>query len=144
MKNLLTKKNVLIAGLAGVLLFIMAMFPVDLGICGENSYYCRKNLDAAELLLIPFVVFVFFSLITYKMRNEVFEHWIKFAIWGVPALIILTYLILGGASHGGLGIGSSYGSSFDALLSILLYGSFCGISIYRIISKYNQLKHVKE
>lgn len=74
------------------------------------------------------------------MRDEVFDHWIKFAIWAVPTMIVLTYIIMGGGQNG-LGIESAYSNSFDALLYMLLYGTFIGISIYRIVSKYKQLKH---
>ncbi len=141
MKNLLTKKNILLTGLVGALFLIIAMFPVDLGICEKNSYDCRTNFDFLQDIVSVFPIMFFFSLITYKMRDEVFDHWMKFAVWAVPTMMLLTYLILGGASQGGLGIESAYGGSFDAFLFMLLYGIFIGVSIYRIVSKYRELKY---
>jgi|SRR3989344_1741827 len=145
MKNLLTKKAVLLICVAGTILFLAALFSREIGLCPPYSRGdCSDTFDQVAQIFLPILLPLIFSLITYKMREEVFEHWIKFAIWGIPVLIVLTYLILGGASNGGLGIGSSYGSSFDALLFILLYGTFCSISIYRIVSAYNHSKHGKE
>ncbi len=57
---------------------------------------------------------------------------------------MLTFLILGGGSNNGLGLAGAIGGAFDALLFIILYSIFCGISVWRIVSKYRQLKHGKK
>lgn len=145
MKNFLTKKNVLFLGLVGTLL-VCSQFLFGSETCGANQL-CNKVgdiLNQDNLIIISMMPFVFFfSLITYKMRDEVFEHWMKFAVWFVPAMIVLSYLILGGASSGGLGIESVYGGAFDAFLFMILYGIFIGVSLYRIVSKYKQLKRAQ-
>lgn len=112
-------------------------------ICNSATLCNMSENNVLGLILgifFPLVPTLLFSLITYKMRDEVFEHWVKFAAWFVPVMIVLTFLILGGASNGGLGIKSSYSDSFDAFLFMILYGTFIGVSLYRVVSKYKQLK----
>jgi hypothetical protein len=45
----------------------------------------------AEVVQIFLPLFIF-SLITYKLRDEIFETWIKFASWWTVATIILVFL----------------------------------------------------
>ena len=141
MKKFLSKKYLTPLFLLGAFVFFTPVIFYNIFDCYSNeTFVCSRNFQQITTLFGIFFITSLFSLITYKMRDEVFEHWIKFAIWAVPVIMVLTYLIMGGGQNG-LGIESAYGNSFDALLFILLYGIFIGISIYRIVSKYKQLKH---
>ena len=84
----MTKKNVLWIGVIGVGLFFIAMFPVNLGICEKSAYDCRKISDSMQMILSIFSLVFIFSLITYKMRQEVFQSWWRFARWFAPVIIL--------------------------------------------------------
>lgn len=139
MKNLLTKKNVLWMSGVGGGVFLLFLFALLYDFCGPYRQICKDIYTPAAYLFfsLPFVFFL--SLITLKMPDEVFKHWISFVMWAVPILIVLTYFLAAG-NNSGLGIESAYGGSFDALLLVLLYGTFLGISLYRIMNKYRQMK----
>lgn len=94
MKTLVTKKNILILSLFGTI------FLVLLGMLGIESCYrnttCKMFRDllsfeslSSSILFLPLFLF---SLITYKMRDEIFEIWVKFALWWAGATIILVLL----------------------------------------------------
>ena len=133
MTNLLAKKR--------IILTISALYILSFGIAvmfGSACYdkqWCQENLWFIIETFSPFALVFIFSLVTYRMRQEVFDYWMKFAIWATPLLVLLTYMINGGGSNG-LGIESAIGASFDAFLFMILYGLYCGISIWRIFHAY--------
>ena len=107
------------------------------------AYYCGK-MNACEIredkfpgilifLLAPLIVVFLFSITTYKMPEKVFQHWIKFAQWATPLLMIITFLILGGGNNG-MGVEGVIGGVFDAFSIGFFYVLFVGISIWRIVS----------
>ena len=147
MNKLLTKKNVLILSLFGTIFFLSPVIFYGIFDCYEhNIFLCSGEYQHIVRLFVPFFyVFIFsliFSLITYKMKQGVFDYWMKFAIWAAPMLMILTFLILGGGNNG-LGVEGAIGGGFDAMIFMILYGAFIGISIYRIVSKHRHLKRGK-
>src|SRR3989338_106734 len=77
--------------------------------------------------LLPFVAVFILSLITYKMRDQVFHSWLKFAYFWVLLTIILTILA------------PEYDSSFvsltKGLVSFTLSAIFLLISLIIIIIK---------
>ena len=54
---------------------------------------CQKfvidPLDSIAPYTLLFVPILLFSLVTYKMREEIFRAWIKFAVWWIPLSMIL-------------------------------------------------------
>jgi len=84
----MTKKNVLVVSFAYVIFFIVS-FLVSL-LCEEDM--CRIHDDSVlgwMLLNFIFLIPIFiFSLITYKMREEVFQSWWRFARWFAPVIIL--------------------------------------------------------
>ena len=146
MKKFLTKKNVLLFFIGELVLAYVLGNPITFGIC-VNTYTFANSigcLDEFSELLSTVLIYtslpaLLFSLLTYRMRDEVFEHWMKFAKWAVPLLMILTYFMLNNTSGGGyIGLGQD----FMALFFILLYGMFCIVSLWRIVRKYLELKKV--
>ena len=82
------------------------------------------------LTLFIFPITLLFSLITYKMREEVFRAWVRFATWWIPLQIVLT--LLTPESSGGLFI-----SLVDKqLVAILLSFLFVLISLVLIVWKW--------
>lgn len=116
----------------------MAMFPVNLGICEKSSYDCRKTSDSVQMVLGVFSLIFFFSLITYKMREEVFQTWWKFARWFVPVIMLITFLI-NSKTRGG-GVVATMSGGFDILIIGIFYAIFIITSLVKIVMVYKRLK----
>ena len=90
-----------------------------------SLFFC----SVASLFILPF------SLITYKMRDDVFAFWLKFSFWGIPVALmsaVVIYFSIGGESpfRGG-GIMFSW---------LILYGLYILLSLSLIIYKQLSLK----
>src|SRR3989338_9979434 len=135
-----TKKKVLI---------ISASYPIFFGVIFLLSQVCQfgtwcsvsenSALGLIIFILFPLLPVFLFSLITYKLHQEVFDHWMKFALWATPLLMVLTFLINGGGNNG-IGVEGVIGGGFDVMLYMIFYGLYVGISLWRILSKYHALK----
>jgi len=136
----MTKKNVLWIGVIGVGLFFIAMFPVNLGICEKSAYDCRKISDSIQIILSVFSLVFIFSLITYKMRQEVFQSWWRFVRWFAPVIILVTFLINSQRQSGGMGISGAIRSSFNLFIIGIFYAIFIITSTIKIILTYRDKK----
>lgn len=125
--------NGIVSGLTGGLTMISFL-------CGKGNHECWSKLDATSLLFLVFFPLFLFSLITYKMRDEVFRAWWNFARWWVPVIILVTYLQSTQSGGGGLGIGGAMSSAFDAVILGFFYAVLVIVSLWRIVRKYRQLK----
>ncbi len=147
MKKILTKRNILL-GSFGVFVFVVVISnPLTFGFCQSVSEYAggikycnysylfidnlAENIGfiGASLSLPLFLL----SLITYKMRDEVFESWVSFAKWYVPLLVIMTLLLQDG---GGSGFAGAVSGWFDAMILGFLYVIFIITSFIKIIGTY--------
>ena len=79
-----------------------------------------------------------FSVITYRMKDEVFQSWWTFARWFVPIIIIVTFLLNMQSSGGGLGIGGAVSGAFDFLIISVLYLTFIVTSLVKIFLAYRK------
>ena len=125
----MTKKISLFISLVAVIFFVIAIFSVDIKLCPSYSYsYCSQFFNIfAETIFIS-IPLLFFSLITYKMREEVFRSWIKFTYVWIP--LTLTFVFLA----------PEYGNSFfpvneKGFVSFSMSALFLIISLIIIISK---------
>ncbi len=136
----MTKKNVLLVGLTGTLL-IGFLFLLDTNSCyvSVTCKYIRSTLNQDNLTVIfitPFLLL--FSLITYKMKEEIFRAWWSFARWFVPVVIIVT--LLQNTTHTSSGFGGVASGAFDFAILFVLYALFIFISLIRIAITYTRTK----
>jgi hypothetical protein len=69
------------------------------------------------------------------MRNEVFQYWMKFAIWYVPVFLVIGFYL------GSLPQGDSIAAGLGVVLYLYIFLTlFFLVSLIRIISKYQSLK----
>lgn len=137
---MLSKKVIFFVSLIGTIILTGVIFIPNVDYCFSHNW-CNQIWDWVGLLgpiIFVFPVIFFLSLITYNMQEEVFKHWIKFAIWYIPIFILFTIWI-SSSMHGGDFSGVIAGG-FEVLLSLLLLVLFFLISLIRIISKYHFLK----
>ena len=137
MNKLLTKKNILISSLATVVavLFLGIMEQK----CYENVHsscwqYWDKIPESFQVLYLAFPILLF-SLITYKLRDEVFETWIKLTKWWVIGTAVLV-LIAPAQGHSLLPVTKE-------IISIFSAGIYALISTVVVISKSVILKQKK-
>jgi len=76
------------------------LFGTTLEMCigahgGVEHYDCLDTLSGIEIFFLPILPIALFSLITYRMKDDVFTTWIGFAKWWVPLTIFLTLIALG-------------------------------------------------
>ena len=103
------------------------------------DYLYKKNWisgDVTELILPTLFFFalplLILSLITYKMRDEVYRAWLRFAYWWIPVSLVFIYLA-GGWSGGGFGIPNVLDQES---VSIIFASLFVLISLLLIAWKY--------
>ena len=123
--NFITKKIALFVGLLMVALVFVFDASDKIGFCSQYDHGCREFFDSISFSFLPFFLFLLFSLITYRMKEEVFQRWIRFAIWYIPLLIIGYFIYPQG---GGL-----MASSFDAFVFILFISIFVITSTVKIV-----------
>lgn len=137
----MTKQNILTGSAIATALSFLWEYVGNVKLCkmgGLNSD-CWDILHDAELVVLPIVTFLFLlSLITYKMREEVFRAWWNFARWMLPIIILATVLVnLMPSNHGFF--------NMDALAYLLvlapLYAILILVSLWIIVHKYRELKH---
>ena len=93
-----------------VLAFILSE-PIKFHFC-QNTYTFGNSVgcfdrfpEVAVSVLLPFFPLFLFSLITYKLRDEVFNSWVHFVYWWIPLSIVLT-LIMPDGQGGSFGLPS--------------------------------------
>ncbi|MCK9351167.1 MAG: hypothetical protein WCT49_01070 [Candidatus Paceibacterota bacterium] len=133
----MTKKNiVLFSALVGTITFFLLIFSSEIGLCPRNIGTCSQSYDATATNFFLFLPILFFSLITYKLREETFRAWLHFAYWWVPLSMFLT-LITPESRGGGFGPQISWGKEDTAFV---FSGLFAIISLILIIYKSIKLR----
>jgi hypothetical protein len=132
----MTKKSVLIISVA-YLVYVVGILVVD-RFC--KSLWCNIHDDdffgQIFFAFSPLGATFLLSLITYKMKEEVFRAWWNFARWFVPIIMMATYL-LNNAPTGG-----SLNAKQDATFFFLfiLYAILIITSLTKIFRTYRKTK----
>lgn len=133
----MTKKNVLLFSSV----YIVYFFAILIVSIGCSSMWCRiREDDPFGFVLITFISIIpvfFFSLITYKMKEEVFHVWWSFARWFVPIIIVVTFLLENAGSGGGY---LNAGRDFTVFILFILYSIFIITSLTKIVLAYRKMK----
>ena len=135
----MTKRNVLIASVVYVIFFILVFLASEY--C--NSTWCRVHdddpLGLIFFIFLPLIPTFFLSLITYKMHDEVFCAWWRFARWWVPVIIAVTLFVQNAGGGGGWGMN---GGAFDAFFIGIFYFIFILVSLIKIVRAYLKTKEI--
>jgi hypothetical protein len=129
--------------ISSLFLAVFVLFSVEeLGFCRNflmsSRVGCPIDINdwLENILCLLTVSLLPFSLITLRMKIEVFSKWFNFAVWYVP-ILALTMIYFPLSVRGGLGAGSGITEGFNALVQILIFSIFVIISIVRIVRTYN-------
>lgn len=124
----MTKKNILYSSFIYLLVFIGFLMWSELGGEAEcyNMRWCDGYLYPTLSYLLPMHIIFVFSLITYKMRNEVFLAWRNFSYWWIPISVFLVLITPEGNS-----VIMSWGKEIPAIGMSVLYVLISTILITR-------------
>ncbi len=127
---MMMKKKVLIVGLGSLIVFFVIYFLSQKYGCKEDLFFFCKDAYSWFVYLFSFfpMPLVFFSLITYKMHEKIFNAWLKFVYVWIPLTLVLVFL------------SPEYDSSMipmtKGLVSFLMSTVFLFISLIIIIIMY--------
>ncbi len=112
-------------------------FIMSTGACYHNKF-CFRFFDnllirTIALSLLPFLPLFLLSLITYKMKDEVFTAWISFAKWWVP--LSMFAILITPVDDGG-----SWSIPLKGPVALLTTGLFFVISLIIICWKHFALR----
>lgn len=102
------------------------------GLC---NIYCGELIGQYQnvFLLFPFVLIL--SLLTFKMSNQVFVAWWKFARVSIPVILVISTLIGMQLHHNSYGL-FNMDNLFDVPVLLLMYGIFIVGSLIQIWRGY--------
>ncbi len=147
MKKWKTKRMVFLFGSDGIFALVSLLFLFGGRWCYEGStcesieYRISENFQVAFYFLFPLFLF---SLLTYKLRDEIFLAWWRFTRWFVPIAIILT-LITPHDHGGGWGIPSLLDPEFVGIVFAFLFAAISVVIIaWKIIAVYYLKKGVRK
>ena len=132
-----TKKNILVISTMYIL-YVVILVLVSASCDGRGWCDIREDSIFGIVLfsLTALLPLFFLSLITYRMKDEVFQAWWSFARWWVPIIILVTLFFEGVGSEGGIGIGGAVQGAFVFLILAILYAVLIAVSLFRIIRSY--------
>ena len=131
-----SKKIVLSVNL-GLSLILLLIIIMQETFCYDTPW-CRRQWSligsVGEILLFIAPLLLLFSLITFWMKEEVFQRWFRFAVWYIPLFVfgVIFYPDGGGMMAG----------SFDALILFLLLSIFVITSIIKIIRAHKNSRQI--
>ena len=109
-----------------------------------SSAWCRIHdddpLGLVFFLLLPLLPTFFLSLITYRMKDEVFLAWWRFARWWVLVIIGVTLFLQNAGGGGGWGMN---GGAFDAFFLGIFYVILIVASLVKIFNAYLKTKQTQ-
>ena len=138
---MVNKKIVFWASLLPSLLIVILVVFLVSNICSNNKL-CE--LGVSLLNVLGTTVFIFpcvlvFSLITYKMKEEIFKSWVRFVYWYVPVYIAYSIWVSGILNDTG-DMSVLFSQGLTMLFILFLIFLFVLISIFIIVRKYIKLK----
>ena len=149
---MIMKKTVLWFPIIALAIIYVAQNPLTFGFCKKIPVWnadgvavaggvCARTLIPEYITLLGVFLFlslIFFSLITYFMKKEVFRVWWNFAWWFIPVIVFVTIWMENSTNFCK---DDTFGCKFVYLFIIFpLYVIFFAISLSKIIETHLRLK----
>lgn len=132
-----TKKNILRISSAYIFYFV-ALFVISSTCNGSN--WCDIQEDGIfGLILFSFAPLAFLfllSLVTYRMKDEIFRAWWGFAWWWSLIIIAVTVLLNNSSGGGTLGMDTD----FTIFILSILYTVLIVTSLVKIFNAYQKTR----
>jgi hypothetical protein len=131
------KKTVLLISVAYTIFFVTIFLASEL--C--HSSWCRIHdddpLGLVFFIFLPLLPTLLLSLITYRMRDEVFRAWWRFARWWVPVIIAATLFLENASGGGTLGMDKD----FTIFILSILYTVLIITSLVKIVRAHSKTRN---
>jgi len=89
---MIRKKALLISsGITSLILFFLNGIGTYT-LCGEQRNQCISLVSDTMINLFPVIPFFLLSLITYKMRDEIYRAWLKFSYVWIPLSMVCIFI----------------------------------------------------
>ena len=128
-----------------IILFFISISCYQWTTCPQLPSFFFRIIDVIDNTVADNIIFslifltppLLLSLITYRMKDEVFRAWWNFARWWVPVIIVVTILLENAGSGGGtLGLDQD----FKLLVLGIFYSILVIVSLIRIVQAYPEKK----
>src|SRR3989344_4264432 len=80
------------SGIVSGLFLILDFIGTDKLCGGQEHTQCMQVTHSFLIIFLPFLSLFLLSLITYKMRDEVYRAWLRFAQVWIPLSMLLIFL----------------------------------------------------
>lgn len=134
---MMTNKILMQGSSISVFIFLISFYLFSASWCYQGSIcnhmeYALSKSGIYELVFFLTIPLFLLSLITYRMKDEVFRAWWGFARWWVPVIIAVTILLENAGGGGTLGMNND----FTAFILIILYSILIIVSLVKIVRAY--------
>jgi len=127
------RKTIATISLLGCLVLYGLFHTRELGLC---EIYCGPAINKYQDVFLFFPLILFFSLLTYKMKDSAFKAWWQFAKWAIPIIFLASFIIAQGYNnHPGDWLHLDY--AIDLAMYIAMYSIFILGSTIQIFRGYN-------
>lgn len=137
-----TKKTVLLTGIVIFVGAFVAADPLMFGLCQNIEVYnevVKRCIDGAvfpeyvsQLIGFLSLSLIILSLITYRMKDEVFRAWWRFSWWWSLIIIAVTIVLNNSSGGGTLGMDTD----FTIFTLTILYTILVATSLVKIFNSY--------
>jgi hypothetical protein len=130
----MTKKNVLIvAAILPIIGYVIAEY-LGKNCFGSHDFVCSYVVGTGVFVFFLSIPILFFSLITYFLKDEIFRSWFFCTKWWILATAVLVLIVPSNDAGGGMLRMSSGG--FVALVLFIFYFFFSALLIvYKSINR---------
>lgn len=137
----MSKKTLLIISITVTILTGLSFFSRDLALSSNLCplispdvcwSYVRDIKDVFDPFIFLFPIVLIFSLTTYRLHEEIFRAWLKFAYLWVPLSIVVMFLLSMDTGGGGFGMNLIHPEA----IAMFFAGVFTVVSIVIIAWKY--------
>lgn len=132
------RKKLFVLGLSllGVSALYVAYNTRDFGLCAEH---CASYVGKYQEMFVIFPFVLFFSLVTFKLRDEIFIKWLRFSQISIPIILSITFLISLELHHNPGGF-MNFDESIDYTVQNIIYILYTLGSIIVIYRGYKKGK----
>jgi hypothetical protein len=121
-------------GVGSIFLFLPFILNKIISCAQANWFFCNDSYEVVAILVLPTPLLLLLSLITYKMRENVFRAWWNFARWFVPIIIIMTIILNNSGGGGTIGMNQD----FTFFILGVLYTILAIVSLSKIYFAYGE------
>ncbi len=136
------KKVVLFSSITLVVLLMIMRESLNVLVGCDSNMFCYRYFELIHNVLLFTPIILFFSLLTYQLKDAVFNAWWVFARYATPLafalLIIINSKVLHPSTAGSMGMGDIVLHAYDMIATISVFILFSVGSLIQIFRGYRK------